>query len=112
MLLIRPLVIQQQRECDVLLYVQFRDQVKRLKNKPNVPAAEYRKPFFRHRKKILPANQYFSGGGVIQGSHYIQKCAFPGAGFSYNRDKFPFFHRKGNMVKSLNPRFPFPIGFT
>ena len=107
---VRLPVIQQQREGDVLLYIQLRNQVEGLKDEPDVPAAEYRQLLFGHGKDLLPVNQHLPGGGVVQRAHHVQEGALPGTGFSYNRDEFPLAHGEVHMVQGLYPGFPFPVG--
>lgn len=50
---IRLLIVKQQRECNILFNIQFRYEIKRLKNKPDIPAGGC-KFFCVYGGKVLP----------------------------------------------------------
>ena len=69
--LIRLPVIQQQREDDVLLHVQLRDQMKGLKDKADILSAEDSPFILVHGKYIPPVQIYFPGVGLVQPSDTV-----------------------------------------
>ncbi|MNL55262.1 hypothetical protein D3C87_1786600 [compost metagenome] len=109
--LIRLLIIEQQWESDILLHIKLRDQIERLKDKTDIPAAEYGQFLVLHAKNIVPVDPYLAGRRRIQGPYHVQQRTFSGTGLPDNRDKLAFGHGKTYIFQGVNGRFTGSIGF-
>ena len=104
-------VIQQDRENDILFYRQFRDKLKRLKDKTDIPAPENGPLFLFHGMQIVSFNHHAAGAWSIQRANAVEQCAFSGTGFAHNRYKIPLFQSKRDILQCVYPCFALAICF-
>ncbi len=109
--LIGPLAVQQQGKNHILLHRQLRDQVERLENKANVPAAEDGQRLFLHGEGVLFIDIDPPRGGGVQCSNHIQQCTFTGAGFPNDGYKFPFGNGEADVLQGVYRCFAAAIRF-
>ncbi len=76
--------------------------MKRLKYKPDIPAAEYGKPAFFHRIYIPATDKYFAAVRRVQRSYHIQQRAFARPGFPDNCHILTLRHGKADIFQSTH----------
>ena len=86
---VRLSIIQEQREHNILLYVQFRNKLKRLEDKTDVASPENRALFLFHGEQILPIHENTPGSWCVQSPDAVQQGALAGAGLSDHSGKLP-----------------------
>ena len=74
--LIRGFVVQEERESQILLHVQFRNQIKGLKDKSNVLPPENGQLLLGHGEHIFPIDPDFARRGIVKPAHNVQQCTF------------------------------------
>ena len=94
--IVKPLLIDlapvhQDRQSDVLHYVQRGNQVVELVNQPDLPPAENSQFFIILRIYILSVQIHLSVCGYIYAADDVEQRGFAGAGSSDNCNKFPLF---------------------
>ena len=99
---IGPAVIQEQRKEDILLHIQFRDQMEGLKDKADVLASEDGTLIFIQRKEIQTVQQDFSGSRRIQPSDAVEQRAFARAGFADHCGKLAFLQRERDVFQCFH----------
>ena len=92
--------------------IQFRYEIKRLKNKPDISAAKNCKFFIFQCKYFFSVNKHFARSRRIQRTDHIEKRAFSRAGLSDNCNKLTLRNRKIYLFECVNGGFPLAIGFT
>ena len=77
------------RQHGVFQQGQRRKQLEKLEHNPCIAAAPYRAFAFRHFVNILPADDHFAGGGVVNPGQHVQQGRFAAARFADNGHKLP-----------------------
>ena len=70
----RPLV--GERHLDILHHAQLLNEIVRLKNKAQIPAADARERLVVHRRHILTGEEILPRGGPIETAEHIEQRAF------------------------------------
>ena len=90
----------------------WKSRIKRLKDKANVPAAEYRQLALVHGKNVLTVDQHLAGRGRVQRADHVQQRTFAGTGFPHDGHIFPLGNGKTDILQSLDCGFSAAIGLT
>lgn len=94
--------IQQQRHDNVFAGGQDRNQIKVLKNIPELLPSDFCKSVIIDSVDIDSLDLDIAGRGMFYAADEIQKRGFPRAGLPDNCDKFPFFYTEADMVYSID----------
>src|SRR5699024_12018551 len=103
--------VQQQWQRYIFLDRQYRDQIIKLINQPDLTPSEYRQFRFIKIIDIRIIDENFTACWSIDTSQHMKQCRFTRSRWTDDRDKIPFFYRKGYIIQRFNRRFPFSIYF-
>lgn len=89
-----------QRQLDVLVDVQFVDQVETLENETDFAFAVQRAIFFLQGSDFLSEQVVFARGRVVQQPEDVQQRRFAATGRPHDRNEFAFGDFERNLVQS------------
>ena len=100
--LIRPALVQQHGQLDILLHTQSGNQIVELVDQPYLPAPEYRRLHRIQSGNVLILHENPPLCGPVHTAHQMEQGGFAGAGSPHYRHKLPFFNGQANTVQRLH----------
>ena len=91
------------RQQDVLFRGQGRDQLERLKNKPNFAAPNLGHPVFGKSGDIFAIQQQLAAGGIIQSREQAEQRAFAASRRPHDRDELAPRNGEIDAAQNLDP---------
>ena len=109
--LVRLLIVEQNGKYYVLLYREFGNEIKGLKNKTYISAAENRQIFLFHRKRVFPVNENLAARRCVEGAYHVEQRGFSASRLADNRDKLALGHGKADVFEGFDRRLAAAVGF-
>ena len=109
--LLRPAIIEQQRENDVLLHIQLRHQLVGLEHKADAAPAKDRPRFLAHREQILPIDEHLAAARHIKPADAVEQRRFATAALANDGGEFSLLERKRDIAQRFHLRLAAAVGF-
>src|SRR5258707_15890196 len=107
--LVQAAAIQEQRQGDVLLYVEDRDQVVELVDQPDLSAAENSQFRLVEGADVRAIHQHLAVAGRIHPAQDVQQRRFARARRADDGDELTLFHTEADVIYGFDLRIAFSV---